>query len=566
MSRERVPESDFIRKRFMSSVQEKTIILKGEGLTIEDVNRVARHNAPVKLTDDPVVWRRVDEACSYVRKIASAGEPVYGVTTGFGGMANVVIPPEQGSELQNNLLHFMHSGAGGFLPREDVRASMLLRANSHLKGASGVRRVLIDRIRVFLNEGVTPRVRELGSIGASGDLAPLTSITGSLIGVDPCFTVDFRGETMDAVSALRRLGLEPIDLQPKEGLAMINGTSVMTGIAANCISTARRLLALHLGAHALIFQALHATNQGFNAFIHQMKPHPGQQWTAAQMVRLLDGSLLSRDELDGHHDFQGDQPIQDRYSLRCMPQYMGPIVDGLASISHQIETEINCANDNPIIDFERKASYHAGNFLGQYVGVAMDHFRYYLGLMAKHLDVQISLLVAPEFNNGLSASLVGNRARKVNMGLKGLQICGNSIMPLLTHHGNSLVDRFPTHAEQFNQNVNSQGFGSANLARRSVELALYHLSVALLFGVQGVDLRTFERFQHYDARDSLSPSTRSLYLSIKDAVGRPPNRDRPLVYNDNEQSLEDFVEQVAQAIADEGPVVQSMQSLLSEPE
>src|SRR5690606_23387948 len=231
---------------------------------------------------------------------------------------------------------------------------------------------------------------------------------------------------------------------------------------------------------ALFIQALLGTNQSFHPYIHQMKPHPGQLWAAQHMLALLEGSAMIRDELDGRHDFRGEQPIQDRYSLRCLAQYIGPIKEGLDDIARRIETEMNSANDNPLIDPDAGASYHGGNFLGQYIGVGMDQLRYYLGLIAKHVDAQIALVMAPEFNNGLPASLVGNPDRKVNMGLKGLQIAGNSIMPLLSFLGNSLADRFPTHAEQFNQNINSQGFGSANLARQSVRVFQEYIAIALI--------------------------------------------------------------------------------------
>src|SRR5436190_16245618 len=168
---------------------------------------------------------------------------------------------------------------------------------------------------------------------------------------------------------------------------------------------------------------------------------------------------------------------------------MGPIVDGLAVIARQVEVEANSATDNPLFDAEGDAYYEGGNFLGQYIGIAMDQFRQYLALTAKHLDTQIAMLVAPEFNNGLPPSLVGNEARSVNMGLKGLQLTGNSIVPELLHLGSPMTDRYLTHAEQFNQNVNSLGFGSANLARRAVAFSQQYMAVALMFGVQAADLR-----------------------------------------------------------------------------
>ncbi|MEC4813183.1 MAG: aromatic amino acid ammonia-lyase [Scytonema sp. PMC 1069.18] len=540
----------------------KTIVVGDCGLTINDVVSVARNGVPVRITDNLDVIQSVQASSNYIQTAVESGQPIYGVTSGFGGMANVVISPEYAALLQNNLMRYHKVGAGKRLPLADVRAAMLLRANSHLHGASGIRLQLIHRIETFLNAGVTPHVYELGSIGASGDLTPLAYITGALVGLDRHYTVDFNGEEMDSPTALSKLGLEPLQLLPKEGLAMMNGTSVMTGIAANCVYDAKVLLALSIGAHALAIQGLHGTNQSFHPFVHRLKPHSGQTWTANKMLDLLAGSRLVRDELDGSHEYRGAHPIQDRYSLRCLPQYMGPIVDGIQQIQKQIEIEINSVTDNPLIDVENQATYHGGNFLGQYVGVGMDQLRYYLGLLAKHLDVQIAYLVAPEFSNGLPPSLVGNSQRHVNMGLKGLQITGNSIMPLLTFYGNSITDRFPTHAEQYNQNINSQGFASANLARQSIEIFQQYMAIALMFGVQAVDLRTFLIADHYDARATLSPATRDLYIAVREVVGQKPSSERPFIWDDYEQALDEHIARIADNIANNGQIVCAINNLL----
>jgi len=546
---------------YSSDGRDTVIVVDGENLTIDGLIGVARRRVQVRLTDRQDVRSRIRASCDYVAQAVADGQAIYGVTSGFGGMANHVISREDAAELQNNLIWFHKTGAGKRLPAADVRAAMLLRANSLLWGASGIRMALIERLVSFLNDGITPHVYELGSIGASGDLVPLAYICGALVGLDSCFKVDWNGQEIDALTALRRLGLPPLRLQPKEGLAMINGTSVMTGIAAGCVYDACQLVALALGAHALAIQALGGTNQSFHPFIHSCKPHPGQVWVAERMLELLNGSALVRNELGGEHDYRGNDLLQDRYSLRCMPQYVGPIVEGLAHVTRQIEVEMNSANDNPLIDGEKQTSYHGGNFLGQYVGMAMDHLRYYLGLTAKHLDVQIALLVAPEFNNGLPPSLRGNGARRVNMGLKGLQITANSIMPLLTFLGNSLVDRFPTHAEQYNQNINSQGFGSANLARQAVETFRQYMAIALMFGVQAVDLRTYIQAGHYDARARLSPATARLYTAIRNVVGRLPSADRPYVWDDNERALDRDIAAIAADIAAGGEIPQAVQDI-----
>ena len=538
---------DFINgaNRISPGGSNASVLLNGNTLTLDNVVHVSRFGARVELTDVERILNRVNAAHNYIIDATEAGRSIYGVTTGFGGMADTIISPGDAGELQTNLLWFMNTASGERLPVSDVRAAMLIRANTHLLGLSGLRLELVKRMQTFLNANVTPFVREYGSIGASGDLTPLACITGALIGLDQCFRVDFDGEEIDALTALKRLGLPRMNLQPKEGLAMINGTSVMSGVAANCIYDARTLLGLTMGAHALMIQGLSGSNQSFHPFIHDHKPHPGQKWTAATMLALLSGSGLIRDELGQRHTRARGELIQDRYSLRCLPQFMGPVVEGLEHIARQATVEINSATDNPLIDADTRRDFHGGNFLGQYIGVAMDHLRYYLGLMAKHLDAQIALLAAPEFNNGLPPSLSGNPARKVNMGLKGLQINGNSIMPLLTFLGNSLVDRFPVHAEQFNQNINSQGLGSANLARQSIATFQQYIAVALMFGVQAVDLRTKISAGHYDARRCLSPATVPLYEALREIVERVPDEKRPYIRDDNEQSLSDHIRRIA---------------------
>ncbi|MBW4493052.1 MAG: aromatic amino acid ammonia-lyase [Oscillatoria princeps RMCB-10] len=547
--------SGFRQEMSLSNNRSGSVSVGGKKLTLEDVVRVARHRTRVRLSTKGEVGRRVQASCDYIAEAVASGKPVYGVTTGFGGMANTRISAEEAAELQNNLIRFLKVGAGKRLPVADIRAAMLLRINSHLYGASGIRLELIERMAAFLNGGVTPHVCEFGSIGASGDLAPLAYITGALIGLDERFTVDFNGQEMSALKALELLELSRLQLLPKEGLAAVNGTSVMAGIAALCVWDAQILLALALGAHALMVQGLSGTNQSFHPFIHALKPHPGQRWCADRMLALLAGSHLIRDELSGECERPVQELIQDRYSLRCLPQYIGPVVDDLAHVASAIQIEMNSATDNPLIDAENQTSYHGGNFLGEYVGVGMDKLRYALGLLAKHLDVQIALLVAPEFNNGLPASLAGNPERKVNMGLKGLQIAGNSMMPLLSFYGNSIADRFPTHAEQFNQNINSQGFNSANLARRSIEIFQQYMAITLIFGVQAADLRTYRVAGHYDARECLSEATVLLYNAVREVAGKPPSADRPFIWDDSEQFLDEYIATIAADIAAEGLTV-----------
>lgn len=538
------------------------LVIGGGPLSISKIAAVAA-GAPVELSKDARVREAIAASRDFIRGALAENRPIYGVTTSFGGMADRVVPPEVASDLQTTLVWSHKAGAGERIPAADVRAAMLLRANSLAMGISGIRAELIERFEIFLNEGVTPHVREFGSIGASGDQVPLACIAGALAGLSPRFRVDWKGQAMESPAILAQLGLKPVVFEAKEGLALINGTSVTTGIAANCVQRARRAFALAIGAHALFLQALSASNQAFHPFIHIHKAHPGQRWTASQMLRLLDGSQLSRDELCGQKEHRSGQLIQDRYSVRCLPQFLGPIADALTTIAGQVEVEASSVTDNPLIDAAHGAAYHCGNFLSQYIGTGMDQLRYHMGMLAKHVDVQIALLVSPEFNNGLPPSLVGNGARPVNTGLKALQLTANSMMPVLGFYGNSLADRFPTHAEQFNQNLNSQGFGSANLTRRALGILEEYLAVALVFAVQAVDLRTHAVSGHYDSRATLSPATRPLYEAVHAAAGRPASAERPLVWDDRDQFLEEVAAGVATGLSRPGPIGASVEEIFS---
>ena len=533
------------------------ITISGSGLTIADIAAVAR-GAKVQLSKDAAVLKRVRASRQRIIDAVETGQQIYGVTTLYGGMADKLVPRGKLETLQKISLWHHKVAAGPTLPKEDVRAAMLLRANSLMKGASGVRLELIERYVAFLNAGATPLVYQRGSIGASGDLSPLSYIAGACVGLDKAYLVELGGETLDCLTVLKRLGLKPLVLEPKEGLALNNGTASSNGVAANCIERAYELTALAFGTHALFFQALVATSQSFDPFIHEMKPHPGQIWAAREMASLLKGSKLIRSEAAGDRSHRKGKLIQDRYSLRCMPQYVGPIIDGIAGAARQIETEANSANDNPLINPDSGEVFHTGNFLAEYTAVAMDRLRWHLGMLAKHLDAQIALLVAPEFSYGLNPSLVGNMELGLNVGLKSLQIAGNALMPLLTWYGNGMADRFPTHAEQFNQNINSQAMNSANLARDSLEILTHYMAAALVFGVQAVELRAKLVRGSFDATSLLSPATRTLYKAARKAAGGAPSKAKPLVWNDLDGFIEPKVQGIMAAIGPGGAVIETV--------
>lgn len=533
-----------------------TIAISGDDLTIEQIAAVVGGER-VEITADQAVRDRIERSRAVVREALDKGEAIYGVSTLFGAMADTHVPADQLGELQRLAIWQHKTATGPRLPEADVRAAMLLRANSLVKGASAIRIEIIERYLTFLNAGAAPHVYQRGSIGASGDLVPFSYIAGAVLGLDPGFLVDYQGEELDALTALERLGLEPIDLLPKEGLALNNGTGASTGVAANAVDRAFDLVTVAFGVHALFAQSLLATDQSFAPFVQEMKAHPGQIRTAELMRRLVDGSRVIRKEDGGDRDRPQGVLIQDRYSLRCLPQYTGPIIDGLAIVKRQIEAEANSANDNPLVDPDRGEILHTGNFLAQYTSVAMDSMRYHLGMLAKHLDVQIALLVSPEFNHGLPPSLTGN-LDGMSVGLKSLQVATNQMMPLMAFYGQSIADRYPTHAEQFNQNINSQAMNSSNLARETLDVFTHFLAVSLFFAVQSIELRAFAETGGYDARAILSPATADLYVAARTAATDKPIGDEPLMRSDMDQLVQPMIEGLIDALDKGGPILRTV--------
>ncbi len=534
--------------------------VQGDYLTIQKIVTIAQNKSGVVLPTDPAILEKIQQSYDYIQHSALNGKPIYGVNTPFGGMANQLLSHEETQQLQTNLLFFLKSGAGDYLDDVYVRAAMVILMNALLKGVSGIRFEIIERYAFFINNNITPRVRELGSIGASGDLVPLASVAGAVIGLADCFNVSYLGEQRGLNEIIARFNLERIKLHPKEGLALVNSTAMLTGIASVNMVELNKLFALSMHAHALMMQALNASIQPFDEFTHQHKPHAGQIFIAEKINDLLEGSKLIRKNGDVINE--ENKLYQDRYSIRCIPQFLGPVIDGFKTVTKNVEIEANAVTDNPLIDIENFRIMHGGNFLGEYIAIGMDQVRNYIGLIAKHLDAQIAMLVMPEFNGGLPSSLSGNAGNRVNMGLKGLQISGNSIMPLLLFYGNSIADKFPTHAEQFNQNINSQGFNSSLLTKKSIELFRKYIAISLIFAVQAVDLRILKNSGAINANDYLSAATRKTYHAIRSICNKNLDPNLPLVYNDNGFPMDEFIELIDHDIVNNGLLCDAAETLM----
>ena len=335
-------------------------MLDGGSLTLDDVYRVAEGKATVGLADG--ARERIARARGVVERVVERGDVVYGVSTGFGKLSEVAIPPERLAELQVNLVRSHAAGVGSLLSEREVRAMMLLRANVIAKGYSGARAELVELLAGMLNCGLYPPIPEQGSVGASGDLAPLAHLALAMIGEGELLG---GGRCAPARERLAEAGLEPVKLEPKEGLTLINGTQAHTGIAALALVDAMRLWRAAHVAGAMSLEGLMGTPAAFDERIHEARGQAGQLESAA-ILR----ALLAESEIRESHR-TGDPRVQDAYSLRCMPQVHGPVLDALRFAESLVSREINAGTDNPLV-FEDGEIISGGNFHGQAVAMALD--------------------------------------------------------------------------------------------------------------------------------------------------------------------------------------------------
>ncbi|HYX30776.1 MAG TPA: aromatic amino acid ammonia-lyase [Pyrinomonadaceae bacterium] len=494
-------------------------------LTITNLIRIARSFLRTKI--DPACRAMLARGRTRLEQKIANGETVYGVNTGFGGNSKYLIPPEQLALHQTNLLRFLSAGTGPTLSITIVRAAMIARANALAQGWSGVRPIIVERLLEVLNRRITPVVLRWGSVGASGDLVPSAQIARALLGEG---MVSYRGEIMPASEALSQEGLAPLALEPKEGLGLVNGTTMMTGIAAIVFEEARYLFSLSLVAIAMIAEALKSSPDYYDARIHTIKNHPGQIAVADRLRALLEGSELAvgleeiRERLavlgsrarDSHTVEVASESVQSPYSLRCVPQGLGPVCETLGQIQQTIERELNSANDNPLVDPVSGDVLHSGNFYGAHIGRAMDGLKLDLCNIANWLHSLVGLLMDSRFSNGLPDSLSPQVG--LYQGFKGLQLSHSSSVTAIRHlSGPSCIHTMPT--EQFNQDVVSLGTHAAMTAFDIVEMLRDVVAMTLLAAAQAVDLR--------DGGNNLGHGTQPVFRAIR-RVSSFLDEDRPL--------------------------------------
>jgi histidine ammonia-lyase/phenylalanine ammonia-lyase len=428
-------------------------------------------------------------------------------------------------------------GSGPLAPADVVRATMAVRANCLARGYSGVRTELVQLLIDCLAHDILPLIPERGSVGASGDLVPLCYLANMLAGDGD---VDHAGRRRPADDALRAAGLRPIEFQPKEALALINGTSFMSGFAVMAAHDAAELAFAAEVCTALAVEVLLGNRGHHGPVVHAQKPHPGQVHSAATISALLAGSALARDHDEvlaanpvlGERSYQRlDQPIQDRYSVRCAPHVVGVLHDTLEWAGRWIEVEINSTNDNPLFDPDTRAAYSGGNFYGGHIGLAMDSLKVAVASVGDLLDRQLALVVDERFNRGLSANLVPHDPLEAGLhhGFKGAQIaCSALVAEALKLGAPATVHSRSTEAH--NQDKVSMGTIAARDARTVVELVRRVTAIHLAALCQAADLR---------GADRLADGTRRAYEYVREHVA----------FLDGDRRMDDELDGLADALA-----------------
>jgi histidine ammonia-lyase len=481
-----------------------TVLIDGSPLTIDDVIAVADRNEDVAV--GPALASVMAPSKELIDSVVGEDRIVYGVTTGFGALSNTHIPPDRAAEMQLDMLRSHAAGVGPLLDRRVVRAMMLCRARTLAQGYSGVRPVLVERLVEFLEHDLLPAVPSQGSVGASGDLAPFAHLALPLIGEGAVLTVD--GGTEPAAGALERVGLEPIRLEAKEGLSLLNGTEGMLALGCLAVGRARTLVDAADAACALSVEELMGSSRPFEARIHELRPHPGQAQSAARIARLLDGSAI---DASHHDDFT--HKVQDAYSLRCAPQVHGAVRDTIEFAVGVFTTELGSVVDNPIVFADAGDVVSGGNFHGQPLAFVLD----YLAIAATELgsisERRTDRLLDPDRSSGLTPFLAGEPG--VESGYMLGQYTAAAIVAenrVLSHPAS--VESIPTSGLQ--EDHVSMGFGAATKLQTVLANTSKVIAVELMCAAQGVEQRDL----------APAPGTAAVHGLVR-SVCPPLERDRP---------------------------------------
>ncbi|RMA82480.1 HAL/PAL/TAL family ammonia-lyase [Umboniibacter marinipuniceus] len=508
--------------KYLDQAAEKSTIVVGRtALTAEDIVAIAHNQVRVEL-DTSVEYREwIDRGTALLDQLLEKEGVIYGVTTGYGDSCTVTVSKSLAYELPRQIYTFHGCGMGAVFSEVESRAILAARLVSLARGYSGVSWDLLAQLVAFLNNGISPRIPEEGSVGASGDLTPLSYVAASLCGEREVF---FEGQLMAASEALSACNLTPLSLRPKEGLALMNGTAVMTALACLNLERARYAQFLATRITALNTIALDGNDFHYDERLFNVKAHLGQNAVARQL----------REDLEAKSAPTHSSRLQDRYSLRCAPHVIGVLADALSHYEQLIETELNSSNDNPIIDPETQSVLHGGHFYGGHIAHAMDSLKTNLANIADLLDRQLAQAVDVKFNHGLPSNLSGAEGDRavINHGLKAVQI-GVSSWTAEALKLTMPASVFSRSTECHNQDKVSMGTIAARDCRRVLQL-LDQVCAAVLFGAaQGVSLRN-------RAKDLPAAVARTLDQVF--AIAPPLSDDRAL-----ELDLRNLVDAIVQS-------------------
>lgn len=501
----------------MNSSSSNTLILTGSSLTIQDIDKIVK-DAKVSVLIADSTFSNMENSRKFLEQ-EMGKRVIYGVNTGFGPMASHIISEHQTVSLQKNLVRSHAAGIGNPLPEEYVLAAMVIRLNTLIQGYSGVSRGLIEQLQAFVNHRIIPIVPEHGAVGTSGDLVQLAHIALALMGEGEAV---YRGQRQATAKILTQLQLQPYELKAKEGLSLINGTSMMTAVAAVLCTQAEHLLsvAVRLGAYSL--EIVRGYDDSISEQLHKIRPHSGQVQVAKAMRELLASShmLRRRDDLHQPSDVNGENDVvkipdkvQEFYSIRCTPQILGPVLDTLSNTWRVVEVEMNSTSDNPVVDWERGFFLHGGNFHGDYIAAVIDQLKMTLVKLTMLSERRINFFLSSHVN-GFFPPFLNLQTPGLTLALQGLQFVATST----TAQNQTLafphyVHSIPTNAD--NQDVVSMGTDAALFAAKVIENAYVVLAIELITIAQAVDFLGEQEKLSYESK-KLYDDIRSIFPVIKE--------------------------------------------------
>jgi histidine ammonia-lyase len=450
------------------------VMLDGNSLSLEQLKSVAQNMTQVALTQEAIT--KVNKCRDYVEKVIAEGRIVYGLTTGFGKFSNITIPLNKIDKLQSNLIMSHAVSVGQPYDKAQTRAIMLLRANVLAKGYSGIKLLTLQTLLDMLNKGVHPVIPRQGSVGASGDLSPLSHLALVLIGKG---MAEYQGKVISGKLAMSKAGIKPVVLSAKEGLALNNGTQVMAGIGSLALLNAIDLVKSADVIAAMTVDAMKGTPRAFDSLLHNLRPHNGQVTSARNITKVMTNSPLR----DSHLNCEN---VQDPYSLRCTPQVHGAVRDAIDYVKKTLEIEINSATDNPLIFADEDKVISGGNFHGEPLAIALDTLAIAISELASISERRIEQMLNPHLNRNLPAFLAGKPG--LDSGFMIAQLTAAAAVSenkVLSHPAS--VDSIPTSANQ--EDHVSMGSISANKVLSVVENVNTVLAIELMVALQALDIR-----------------------------------------------------------------------------